>query len=110
MSREELIALIMQLFKFVGCMPQRTASKSRPPPRRIHRNHLPAIKSATGPRGGAKPGHAKAERLLSDHPDALIEARVTQYADCGADLRAVASQAMVRRRVVELPAIADPRN
>jgi transposase len=40
---------------------------------------------------------------LSDHPDTVIEARVTHCADCGADLQAVPSQAVVRRQVTELP-------
>jgi transposase len=74
---------------------------SSQPPSRDQKTNL-----ATGRRHrrrGAKPGHAKAERPLSDHPDTVLEARVTRCADCGADLHAVSAQAVVRRQVVELP-------
>lgn len=112
LSREELIALVLQSFAEVRRLqaevdrlkkPPTTAQNSSQPPSRDQKSNLPAGRHHR--RRGAKPGHAKAERPLSDHPDTVIEARVTYCADCGADLQAVAPQAVVRRQIVELPVI-----
>ena len=86
LSREELIALIVQLFAEVRQLraeverlkkPPTTSQNSSQPPSRDQKSNLPAKRRHR--RRGAKPGHAKAERPLSDHPDQVIEARVTQY-------------------------------
>jgi transposase len=112
LSREELIALIVQLFAEVRRLqtevdrlkkPPTTSQNSSQPPSRDQKGNQPSGRRHH--RRGAKPGHAKAERPLSDHPDTVIEARVARCADCGADLRTVAAQAVVRRQVVELPVI-----
>jgi transposase len=112
LSREELVALIVQLFAEVRRLqaevdrlkkPPTTSQNSSQPPSRDQKRNLSSGRRHH--RRGAKPGHAKAERPLSDHPDTVMEARVTQCADCGADLRTVVSQALVRRQVVELPVI-----
>jgi transposase len=112
LSREELIALIVQLFAEVRRLqaevdrlkkPPTTSQNSSQPPSRDQKRNRSAGRRHH--RRGAKPGHAKAERPLTDHPDTVLEARVTQCTDCGADLRAEVPQAMVRRQVVELPVI-----
>jgi transposase len=112
LSREELVALIVQLFAEVRRLqaevdrlkkPPTTSQNSSQPPSRDQKSNVPEGRHHR-PRG-AKPGHTKAERPLSDHPDTVIEARVTRWADCGADLEAVAPQALVRRQIVELPVI-----
>lgn len=110
LSREELIALIVQLFAEVRRLqaevdrlkkPPTMSQNSSQPPSRDQKSNLPTQRHHR--RRGAKPGHAKAERPWSDHPDTVIEARVTHCADCGADLQAVPPQAVVRRQVTELP-------
>lgn len=112
LSREELIALIVQWFAEVRRLqaavdrlkkPPTTSQNSSLPPSRDQKRNLPAERHHR--RRGAKPGHAKAERPLNDHPDTVMEARVRRCADCGADLQAVAPAAVVRRQVVELPII-----
>jgi transposase len=112
LSREELIALIVQLFAEVRELraeverlkkPPTTSQNSSQPPSRDQKSNRSSGRRHR--RRGAKPGHAKADRPLSDHPDTVIEARVTLCADCGADLQAVLPQAVVRRQVTELPMI-----
>jgi hypothetical protein len=112
LSREELIALIVQLFAEVRQLraeverlkkPPTTSQNSSQPPSRDQKRNLPGGRRHR--RRGAKPGHAKAERPWSDHPDQVIEAQVTHCADCGADLQTVPPQAVVRRQVTELPVV-----
>jgi transposase len=54
---------------------------------------------------GAKPGHPKAERPLSDHPDRILEVRAPTCAHCHADLQHVVPQRVIRRQVTELPEV-----
>lgn len=112
LSRKELLALVLQLIAEVQRLqaeverlkkPPTTSHNSSQPPSRDQKRNLSAHR-AHGHRG-ARPGHAKAQRPLVDHPDTVIEARVTACAQCGADLRQVAPRAIVRRQVVELPVI-----
>ena len=112
LSREELIVLIVQLFAEVRELraeverlkkPPTTSRNSSQPPSRDQKTDLGTRRRHR--RRGAKPGHPKAERPLSDHPTTVIEVRVTQCADCGAALQAVVPQAVVRRQIVELPVI-----
>jgi transposase len=112
LSREELIALIVQLFAEVRQLraeverlkkPPTTSQNSSQPPSRDQKSNRPSGRRRR--RRGAKLGHAKSERPLSDHPNTVIEARVTLCADCGADLKAVPPHAVVRRQVTELPLI-----
>lgn len=112
LSREELIDLIRQLFAEVRRLqaevdrlkqPPTTSQNSSQPPSRDQKRNLPTGRPHR--RRGAKAGHVKAQRPLSDHPDTVIEARVSHCANCGADLQAVVPQAVVRRQIVELPVI-----
>ncbi len=112
LSREELVSLIMQLMAEVQHLqaevdrlkkPPTTSRNSSQPPSRDQKPNSPPDR-AQHPRG-AKPGHPKAERPLVDHPDTVVEARVTACGQCGADLRQIAPRAILRRQVVELPVI-----
>jgi transposase len=109
-SRDELIALIGQLVAEIELLraeldklktPPTTSRNSSQPPSRDWKREQPADKR--GKKRGAQPGHAKAQRSLVDNPDMVIEARVTECPDCGADLRGVAPQRIVRRQVTEVP-------
>ena len=112
LSREELLALVVQLIAEVRRLqveverlkkpPTTSQNSSQPPSRDQKRNLLSARVSR--PRG-ARPGHAKAERPWIDHPDTVIEARVATCERCGTDLRSVSPHAIVRRQVTELPVI-----
>ena len=110
LSREELLALVVQLMAEVQHLqseierlkkPPTTSRNSSQPPSRDQKRNSPPDR-AQHPRG-AKPGHAKAERPLVDHPDTVVEARVTECEQCGADLRQIAPRVILRRQVVELP-------
>ncbi len=112
LSREELLALVAQLIAEVQRLqaeverlkhPTTTSHNSSQPPSRDQKRNLLAARAAR-PRG-ARPGHHKAARPLLDHPDRVIEARVTTCAGCGTDLRPVPPHAIVRRQVLELPVI-----
>ncbi len=112
LSREELLALVVQLIAEVRRLqaevdrlkkPLTTSHNSSQPPSRDQKRNLLAAR-ASRPRG-ARPGHSKAERPLIDHPDTVIEARVTTCERCGTDLRPVPPHAIVRRQVLELPVI-----
>ncbi len=112
LSREELIALVSQLLAQVQQLqaevdrlkkpPTTSHNSSQPPSRDQKRNLAPARPHQ---RRGAKPGHAKMERAWIEHPDTCIEARASQCAACGTDLRTVPPQTIVRRQIVELPVI-----
>ena len=76
LSREGLIALIVLLFAEVRQLraeverlkkPPTTSQNSSQPPSRDQKRNLPGGRRHR--RRGAKPGHAKAERPWSDHPD-----------------------------------------
>jgi len=110
LSREELLALVVQLIAEVQRLqvdverlkkPPTTSHNSSQSPSRDQKGNLPATRQSR-PRG-AKAGHAKAERPWVEHPDTVIETRVTTCASCGTDLRAVTPRTVTRRQVVELP-------
>jgi len=112
LSREELLALVVQLITEVRRLqaevdrlkkPPTTSHNSSQPPSRDQKRNLLAAR-ASRPRG-ARPGRAKAERPWIEHPDTVIEARVSTCERCGTDLRCVSPHAIVRRQVVELPVI-----
>lgn len=112
LPREELLALVVQLMAEVQHLqaeverlkkPPSTSRNSSQPPSRDQKRNLPPDR-AQRPRG-AKPGHTKAERPWVDHPDTVVEARVTECGRCGADLRQIAPRVILRRQVVELPVI-----
>jgi len=112
LSREELLALVLQLIAEVQRLqaevahlkqPPTTSQNSSQPPSRDQKRNLSAPR-AHRPRG-ARPGHLKAVRPLVEHPDTVIEARVSQCTHCHADLQHVPALAVVRRQVVELPVV-----
>jgi transposase len=119
LSREELIAIILRLATDVQRLeaevqrlqaevdrlkkpPTTSQNSSQPPSRDWKRN-------ATGRKhhrkSGAKPGHAQAQRALVDHPDTMIEARVSTCTACGANLQRVKPVRVLRRQITELPEI-----
>jgi len=112
LSREELLGLVVQLIAEVQRLqaeverlkkPPTTSHNSSQPPSRDQKRNLLAMRPSR-PRG-AQPGHPKAERPLADHPDTVIEARVTTCVRCGTDLHGVPPHAILRRQVLELPVI-----
>ena len=115
LSRDELIALILpmmervqQLEAEVAALKSKTLPTSRnssQPPARDWKADAPSGKKRRPGKRGAKPGHAKFERALVDHPNTIIEAPVKTCAGCGADLQAVKPERIVRRQVTELPEI-----
>ena len=115
LSRDELIALILPLLERVNQLEAEVAALKQKPPTSSRNSSQPPSRgwkadTPTGQRPGkkkpgAQPGHPKAERPLVEKPDTLLEARVSTCAGCGADLRAVTPERVVRRQVTELPVL-----
>ena len=115
LSRDELIAMIVLLVERVSQLeaevaalkpkPPRSSRNSSQPPSRDWKGDVPIGQRKRKKRQGAQPGHSKAERPLVEKPDAIVEARVTTCAGCGADLQAVTPERVVRRQVSELPVL-----
>jgi transposase len=112
LSREELIALVVPLLSEVQALraeverlkqPPSNSSNSSQPPSRDWKSNRPTRRSPK--KRGAQPGHAKAERLLVDDPDTVIEAHPTTCAACGTDLSQVQPRRVTRRQVTEVPEI-----
>ncbi len=112
LSRDELIALVLQLAERLERLeaeverlkrPPTTSRNSSQPPSRDQKSNAPARKRRR--HRGAKGGHAKAERPLTDSPTQTIEARPGACTQCGQDLQAVAPTRTVRRQITELPEI-----
>jgi transposase len=110
LSREALLALVLQLAAQVQRLeaevarlkqPPPTSQNSSQPPSRDQKGNTPARKRPR--KRGAKPGHAAAHRPLSDHPDKIVEAPLTQCQHCQADLQTVPATRVVRRQVTEIP-------
>jgi transposase len=111
LSRDELIATILELSERLGRLeaevagrkPLPTSRNSSQPPSRDQKRD-----AAVGKRRrhhGAKAGHTKIERLLVDRPDRIIEVRPPACGQCGQDLSAIAPSQTLRRQVTELPEI-----
>jgi transposase len=105
-----LLALVLQLAAQVQRLETEVARLKQPPPTsqnssqpssRDQKGNTPTRKRRR--KRGAQPGHAAAQRPLSDHPDKLIEAPVAQCQQCQADLQAVPAARVVRRQVTEIP-------
>ncbi len=112
LSREDLIALVLQLAERLERLETEVAQLKRPattshnssqPPSRDQKTNKP--KSKRRRHRGAKAGHAKAERPLSETPDQVLEVRPSECAHCGQDLHSVQPARTVRRQVTELPEI-----
>jgi transposase len=121
LSRDELIALVLQLAERLERLEAEVERLKRPPP--TSRNSSQPPSRDTAPAGGcrcqkpnaparkrrrhrgAKAGHAKAERPLTDSPTQTIEARPSACTHCGQDLQAVTPGRTVRRQITELPDI-----
>src|ERR1700687_5361874 len=81
---------------------QNSGNSSQPPSRDQKANRPAPLRAR---HRGAKVGHAKAVRALSDTPDQVIEAGVTTCRHCQGDLRTVPPRQVVRRQVTELPVV-----
>lgn len=112
LSRDELIALVLQLAERLAQLeaeverlkrPPSTSRNSSQPPSRDQKANAP--KSKRKHHRGAKPGHPKADRPLMDKPDQVIEVHPSACAQCGQDLQGVAPSRTVRRQITELPEI-----
>jgi transposase len=110
LTRAELIALVLQLAERLERLEAEVARLKRPPPTSHNSSQPPSRdqKSNTPPRKrrrhrGAKAGHPKADRPLTDSPTQTIEARPSACRRCGQDLQGVAPERTVRRQMTELP-------
>lgn len=112
LSREELIALLQRLFEEVRRLEAEVERLKQPPPTSYNSSQPPARdwkadrpKRQRRKKVGAKPGHAKAERPLVDHPEKVIDVWVETCAACGTGLLDQAPERVLRRQVTELPEI-----
>ena len=112
LSREELIARILELAERLERLEAELASRKKPPTSSHNSSQPPSRDQKTNPAApkrrrhhGAKAGHTKVERPLVDQPDRIIDVRPTACGQCGQELSAVAPSQTVRRQVTELPEI-----
>ncbi|MCC6188573.1 MAG: IS66 family transposase [Anaerolineales bacterium] len=112
LTRDELIAQVLQLAERLERLeaeverlkrPPPTSRNSSQPPSRDQKPNAPARKRRR--HRGAKAGHAKAARPLTDKPDQTIEAQPSACTRCGQDLQGVTPKRTVRRQITELPEI-----
>lgn len=112
LSRDELIALVIQLAERLERLeaeveqlkrPPTTSHNSSQPPSRDQKADRPKPKRRR--HRGAKAGHAKAERPLTDSPARVIEVHPSACTVCGQDLQALTPQRTIRRQITELPVI-----
>jgi len=112
LSRDELIALVMQLAERLERLeaeverlkrPPTTSHNSSQPPSRDQKVNRPKPKRRR--HRGAKAGRAKAERPLTDSPNRVIDVHPSACSACGRDLQLLAPQRTVRRQITELPVI-----
>lgn len=112
LSRDELIALVIQLAERLERLkgegerrqpPPTTSRNSSQPPSRDQKANRPKPKRRR--HRGAKAGHVKAERPLTDSPNRVIEAHPSACTGCGQDLQALAPSRTIRRQITELPVI-----
>jgi transposase len=112
LSRDELIALVIQLAERLERLeaeverrkqPPTTSRNSSQPPSRDQKAERPKPKRRR--HRGAKAGHAKVERPLTDTPDQVIDVHPSACTACGQDLQTLAPQRTVRRQITELPVI-----
>lgn len=111
LSKAELITLLNQLLDRVAYLEAEVERLKRPPPNSQNSSQPPSRdqkanlgQSRRRKRCGARPGHARMERPLVEHPDRLLVAGVERCV-CGVDLRQVAPLAVTRRQVTELPVV-----
>ncbi len=111
-SHDELIALVIQLAERLERLegeverrkqPPTTSRNSSQPPSRDQKANRSKPKRRR--HRGAKAGHVKAERPLTDKPERVIEVRPSTCSGCGQDLQALAPERTVRRQITELPVI-----
>lgn len=111
LSREELLALVHLLIGEVQTLradverlkgPPPTSRNSSQPPSRDWKGDRPAKRAK---KRGAKLGHARAERPLSDSPDQIVTLKPETCAQCGGNLQHVDAQRILRRQLTELPEI-----
>jgi transposase len=105
-SREELIAIIRELMAEIERLKQgRTNSRnSSQPPSRDFKSDKPK-KRRRHKKAGAKEGHEKAERVLVDNPDKVIEVWAESCPKCQVSLLDRVPEHTLRRQVTELPEI-----
>ena len=109
LSKAELIELLSQVLDRVARLeaeverlkhpPANSRNSSQPP---SHDQKVTLLQSRRRKRRGAKPGHAKMERPLVEHPDQVVVVRV-ERCTCGTDLSQVTPRVVTRR----LPETAD---
>lgn len=98
---ENVAQLQQRLAEVERRLNQNSGNSSQPPSRDQKRNRP----QRRGRHRGAKPGHARAVRVLSDNPDRIIEAHVPTCRHCQCDLAQVPPRRVLRRQVTELPVV-----
>lgn len=106
-SKEELIALILQLCARVSELEAQLAKNSRnsskPPSSDGYEKPKPkSQRKKSGRRSGGQPGHAGSTLKLVERPDQTVVCRV-EACECGCDLRGCEAVEVERRQVFELP-------
>lgn len=81
---------------------QNSGNSSQPPSRDQKTNRPAKVRRR---HRGAKPGHLRAVRALSDTPDQVLPVGVTTCRHCQYDLRTVTPHKVIRRQVTELPIV-----
>jgi transposase len=112
LSRDELIAMVIQLAERLERLEAEVERPKRPPTTSRNSSQPPSrdqkaerLKPKRRRHRGAKAGHAKAERPLTDAPDRVIEVHPSACTACGQDLQALVPQRTIRRQITELPVI-----
>jgi transposase len=106
-SKEELIALILQLCARVSELEAQLANNSRnsskPPSSDGYGKPQPkSRREKSGRRSGGQPGHVGSTLELVEQPDQTVVCRVG-VCECGCDLTGCAAVEVERRQVFELP-------
>lgn len=115
LSQAELIKLVLQLYQENDQLkaqlnqkekeaqkPAKTPANSSVPPAAAPKEKRP--KTNTGKKRGGKPGHPGKSRRRSK-PDVVIECRLDECPDCGADLSETEHKLVGRSQVTEIPPI-----
>ena len=112
LSRDELITLLLQWAERLERLeaeverlkhPPTTSRNSSQPPERDQKANAPTSKRRR--HRGARTGHPKSDRPMTDQPDQVIEVRPSECAHCGYDLQQLAPRRTARRQITELPEI-----
>jgi transposase len=110
-QRDDLIAQMQQQLAMLSEQVQTLQAQLQ---KDSHNSHLPpssdrfvrqpkSLRKSSGKQAGGQTGHQGTTLSLTDTPDEVIVHAVEVCAQCQHDLRAIASQALERRQVIDVP-------